>query len=161
MQYHHDLAIVNVEIVPARIEDKEIVRQLLEFNAYEFSRFFDDADVDSHGRFGYRYLNEYWTEPSRHPFLIRVDDRTAGMVLVREGEPHSIAEFLVLPRYRRGRVGTTAARQAFERFVGRWEVHQIPRNEDAVSFWRRAIPVEFTETSDENGTTQRFVIAES
>jgi len=149
---------MHIYLSPARLDDKDIVAHLLEFNAYEFSRFFDDADLDAHGRFGYPYLDRYWTESIRHPFLIRVDDRIAGMVLVREGEPHSIAEFLVLPRYRRGGVGTTADRQTFKLFPGSWEVHQIPGNDDAVAFWRRAIPVEFTDTSDHNGTTQRFVI---
>ena len=142
----------------ARQQHKEVLRQLLEFNAYEFSRFFDDADVDEHGRFGYPYLDDYWTDADRHPFLIDVAGRTAGMALVRSGEPHSVAEFLVLPRYRRSGVGTGAAREIFARFPGRWEVHQIPGNERAVAFWRAAIPVDFSETHDERGTTQHFVM---
>lgn len=85
-----------MRVVAASLADKEVVRQLLEFNAYEFSRS-DGLDVDDHGRFGYRYLDHYWTEPGRHPYVIRADGHIAGMALVREGPPWSIAEFLVLP----------------------------------------------------------------
>jgi predicted acetyltransferase len=138
--------------------DKEILRQLLEFNGYEFSRFFDDAELDAHGRFGYPYLDHYWTEPDRHPFLIMSGEHVAGFTLVRAGDPHSIAEFLVLPKYRRGGIGTTAAREVFAMFPGRWDVHQIAGNDGATAFWRNAIPVEFTETRG-SGHTQHFTIS--
>ena len=145
----------NVAIEQVTFSEKEIVRQLLEFNSYEFSRFVD-ADLDVHGRFGYRWLDHYWTEPGRHPFTIRVGGRIAGLALVREGAPHQIAEFLVMPKYRRAGVGTDAARLIFRRFPGRWEVHQVPGNDAATAFWRRAIPVGFSERTDETGTTQAF-----
>jgi predicted acetyltransferase len=149
---------VDIRIESAGPEQKDAIGRLLEFNMYEFSRFFDDADVDEHGRFGYRYFEHYWLEADRHPFLIRADGRIAGMVLARTGNPHSIAEFLVLPRYRRHGVGLAAARQVFARFPGEWEVHQIPGNAAAVEFWRKAIPAPFTETRVSGGTTQRFAV---
>lgn len=37
------------------------MRQLLELNSYEFSRF-DGADVGPDGRSGYPYLDDYWSE---------------------------------------------------------------------------------------------------
>lgn len=150
-----------VRIVPARADDKEILRQLLEFNAYEFSRYFDDAELNEHGRFGYRYLDLYWTEPERHPFLIRANDHIAGMVLVRADSPRNIAEFLIMPSHRRSGVGIEAARQVFRQFMGSWSIHQVPRNDAAVAFWRRAIPCDFDEVHDENGTTQRFTMPEN
>lgn len=80
------------------------------------------------------------------------------MALVREGPPRSIAEFLIMPKYRRAGVGTAAARDVPLRHPGRWEVRQVPGNEAAVAFWRHAIPSEFTERQDEHGTTQAFTI---
>ena len=149
---------MDVKVVPASLADKEILRQLLEFNAYEFARFFADAGLNEHGRFGYRYLDHYWTEPHRHPFLVRVDQRIGGMVLVASGEPHSINEFLIMPQYRRRGVGMIAAREVFGQFGGAWSVQQVRGNGAAVAFWRRAIPVEFDETDDDAGTTQRFTM---
>lgn len=148
--------IMDVRVIPAELNAKEIIRQLLEFNAYEFAAFFADAELDEHGRFGYRWLDHYWTEADRHPFIIRVDGRIAGMTLVRGTDQLSIAEFLIMPQYRRRNVGLIAARQVFDLFDGEWSVHQVPGNDRATAFWRRAIPVPFTETMDEGGTTQRF-----
>jgi predicted acetyltransferase len=148
----------DVRLVAVGIERKEVVRRLLELNAYDFSRF-TQADVDHDGAFGYRLLDDYWTDPARHPFVIEAAGRIAGLVLVRSGVPSRIAELLVLPRFRRAGIGTSAARQAFALFPGSWEIHEIPGNDAAVQFWRRAIPVTFEETTDADGTTQRFTWA--
>jgi predicted acetyltransferase len=146
-----------VTVETARIEDKEIVRRLLELSAFELSRF-DGSDTDGRAGRGYRYLDAYWLDAARHPFLIRVRGQIAGLCLVREGAPHSIAEFLILPEYPRTGAGTVAARTIFARFPGEWEVREIPGNEAAVAFWRRAIPTEFVETVGADGTVQRFTI---
>ena len=147
----------DVQLVRAGIESKEVVRRLLEFNAYDFSRL-TGADLDRDGQFGYRLFDDYWTDPARHAFLIEVDGHIAGLVLVRQGEPSRVAEFLVLPRFRRVGIGTKAARQAFALFPGSWEIHEIAGNDAAVEFWRRAIPVTFEESIDAEGTTQRFTL---
>ena len=63
----------------------------------------------------------------------------------------------MLPKYRRHGVRTEAGRQVLSRFPGEWITHEVPGNTGAVAFWRRAIPVPFTESSDATGTTQRFV----
>lgn len=101
---------------------------------------------------------EYWAEPGRHPYLIIADDRVAGMALVREGAPHSMAEFLVMPRYRRSGVGTSAAHTVFASFSGLWQVREVAGNDVAVAFWRAVIPYPFTEELDEHGTTQLFTV---
>jgi hypothetical protein len=51
----------DVQLGVARQEDRDVVRQLLELNSYEFSRF-DGADVGPDGRSGYPYLDDYWSE---------------------------------------------------------------------------------------------------
>lgn len=151
--------VVEVQLVRVAVADKEILRQLLEFNAYEFAGLFDGAALNEHGRFGYPWLDNYWTEPERHPFLIRVDGRIGGFALVHGKDSHSVAEFLVMPQYRRRGVGVRAARCLFELFGGEWSVHQVPGNPGALNFWRMAIPVEYSETSDDDGTTQRFTMS--
>jgi predicted acetyltransferase len=147
---------MKVELVAAAESERAVVRRLLELNAHDFSEI-DGRDVGPHGEFGYRYLDHYWTEPDRHPFLIRAEGQIAGVVLIRSGEPHSFGEFFVLRKYRRSGVGRAAAAHAFERFRGAWLVHEVPGNDAAVEFWRRVIPASFDETVDASGTTQRFV----
>jgi predicted acetyltransferase len=144
-----------VEVHVATIDDKPIVAQLLELYAHDFSEF-EDADVDETGRFGYGRLDSYWTESERHPFLIRVDGKLAGVALVRAGKPHDMAEFFVMRKYRRGGVGRDAARAVFAKFPGEWQVRQLNSNPAATAFWRRAIPVPFDEDANDEGPVQHF-----
>lgn len=135
---------INVRLQPVDISDKEVLRQLLELYLYDFSEF-TGSDVDLHGRYGYEYLDHYWTEEDRHPYLLKVNDRTAGFVLVRgKREPtgeliHYMAEFFVMRKYRRRKIGREAAFQAFNRFPGRWRVTEIAENLPAQQFWRQTI----------------------
>ena len=147
----------SVEVVEAAIAEKSVLSRLLELYQHDFSEYVD-ADVDAHGRYGYQYLDHYWTEPDRHPFLFRVDGRWAGFALVRAGTPHDMAEFFVMRKYRRLGVGVQAARALFARFPGEWQVRQVKQNGAATIFWREAIPVGFEEGATESGPVQRFSI---
>lgn len=139
---------MDLEIIPAKEEDKSVLRRLMELYLYDFSEM-DGADVNEAGLFEYDYLDHYWTEEGRHPFLVRVDGKLAGFVLVRqsesrvpgepEGQVHQIAEFFVMRKYRRKGVGKRLACEIFDRFRGRWEVDEIPENLAAQAFWRRVI----------------------
>jgi predicted acetyltransferase len=153
---HHDV----VELVVRRVyrDAAPLLCRLLEFNAYEFSAI-DGRDVGPDGEYGYDYLDLYWIEPDERVALVfEVGGAIAGFALIRLGSPHQVAEFLVLPKFRRRGLGTEAARQVLSRWHGEWITYEVAENEQAVGFWRRAIPVQFTEASDATGTTQRFVI---
>jgi predicted acetyltransferase len=146
-----------VNVIQADIDAKPVVGRLLELYLHDFS-VFTRADVDDEGRFGYDYLDAYWTDSDRKPFLFRVDGRWCGFALVRTGDPHDMAEFFVMRKYRRSGVGITAARDLFARFPGRWQVRQLRANTDATTFWRRAIPVEYREEEIDAGPVQRFEV---
>lgn len=147
---------MEIDVVPAAEEEKPIVRRLLELNSHDFSEI-DGRDLGPHGEYGYQYLDHYWIQSeNRHAFLITVDGMIAGCALVRAGDPHEFGEFFIIRKYRRTGVGTVAAREIFKRFPGEWFVHEISGNDSAVHFWRRAIPTEFQESTDQTGTAQRF-----
>ncbi|MDQ1726621.1 MAG: hypothetical protein QOK14_666 [Frankiaceae bacterium] len=149
---------VDISTDAADEQAKPVLRRLLELNAHEFSAF-DGRDVNEHGEYGYRYLDQYWTEPDhRQAFLIRCDGQIAGFAMVLGGPRQSVSEFFILRKYRRRGVGAAAAQMILRASPGHWVTHQVPGNDDAVAFWRRAIPVPFAETMDANGTTQRFTI---
>jgi len=78
----------HIEVIPARPEQEPILANLLELYAHDFSEF-HDLELGADGRFGYRSLSLYWTEPGRHPFLVRVDGKLAGLVLVKRGSEFS------------------------------------------------------------------------
>ncbi len=160
---------VNIEIQSAQVKDKSILRNLMELYVYDFTEFMQ-WDVDEHGLFGYKYLDHYWTDPDRHPFLIRVSGKLAGFVLVRDmnssnqERTHSIAEFFVLRKYRRQGVGREVARRVFDMFPGQWSVKEIENNHSAQIFWRRVISEytggdfeeEHLQNEKSKGVVQRF-----
>jgi predicted acetyltransferase len=150
--------VTDVEIVPASQQDKHVLRNLMPLYLHDFSEF-NDGDVDEQGRFEYPWLDAYWTDTDRHPFLFRAGDHWAGFALIRTGDPNDVAEFFVLRKYRRHGVGQAAARALFARFPGRWQVRQMAANARATAFWRAAIPVPFTESDLPMGPVQYFSIA--
>ncbi|MBN1373369.1 MAG: GNAT family N-acetyltransferase [Anaerolineaceae bacterium] len=136
---------MNLEVVPAVVEDKIILQHLLELCMHDYSQY-SGEDVDRHGLFGYPYLDHYWTEEGRHAFLFRTNGKLAGFALVRRvvggetGEMMSLmAEFFVLRKYRAKGLGDKAAAELFNRFPGTWRVGQEISNQPAQAFWRKVI----------------------
>lgn len=150
---------MEVTLARAIQSDRDAVGRLLEFNAYEFSRL-DGRSIGSDARYGYRYLDAYWAEPGRFPYLIRADGELAGLALVRRVRADwFLSEFLVLPKFRRTGVGTQAARHLFSAHQGSWRVHQVAHHDQATQFWRHAIPVTFCEDLEsDGGITQSFTV---
>lgn len=169
------MAEVSVEV--ARPEEKEVVANLFQLYTHDFSEHWSGmttGELQDDGRFApYAYLDSYWTDPGRVPFLVRVDGKLAGFVLLNDhahsGRPveRNVAEFFVVRKHRRGGVGVTAAQAVFSRYPGVWEAAIARRNTGALAFWRKAIgshrdvhDVEETDvaTADWNGPIIRFRI---
>lgn len=139
---------MNIDISPASIPEKPILRRLMELYEYDFSEF-DAADVGPTGLYDYPYLDHYWVEPEhgeRHPFLVRVDGNLAGFVLVArynyltgKKDTWVMAEFFIMRKYRRRGVGEHVARYIFDQFPGPWQVGQISENQPAIAFWHKVI----------------------
>jgi predicted acetyltransferase len=139
-----------VRIVPAALEQTPILANLLELYVHDFSEFYP-VELGQDGRFGYKHLHDYWTEPDRHPFLITVGDKLAGFALVKKAsallsdagvaaEPvWDMAEFFIVRAHRRRSVGLLAAHQVWRMFPGQWQVRVMYSNRTAVHFWQRTI----------------------
>lgn len=133
-----------IELVEVTVEEKEILKNLLEKYDYEFSQY-DHRDVNALGYYGYDYLDYYWTEEGRYPFFIKVDGKLAGFVMVGnymevfKDANYNMAEFFVMYKYRNQGVGTYAANKIFEMFKGVWELKRHPKNTASVKFWDKVI----------------------
>ena len=64
----------------------------------------------------------------------------------------------MLRKYRGRDVSVAAARAVFAQFPGEWQVRELAANARATKFWRRAIPVPFTEDTNDQGPVQHFHI---
>jgi len=140
---------MQIDVVRAAADQEPVIANLLELYAHDFSEFID-LKIGVDGRFGYKPLPLYWRDSNRFPFLVRANGDLAGFVLVQKGSAVSgaadiwdMAEFFVLRRYRKQRVGLMVAHSIWQMFPGRWEVRISERNSVAQSFWQRAVS-EFT-----------------
>lgn len=136
---------MNISIEPILIEQKSVFVQMMELYSYDFSEFSDD-DINEYGYFGYSRIDDYWNEKGRYPFFIRANGKLAGLVLVRScceyndlPDPHNIAEFFVMKKYRHKGVGKAAAVKVFDMFPGGWEVSQWSNNLPARKFWEKVV----------------------
>jgi predicted acetyltransferase len=145
-----DQKVSSVRIVPAAHEQEPILANLLELYIHDFSEF-QPIDLGPDGRFGYKSLPDYWSHPDHHPFLITVEDKLAGLALVKKERAlsaddqvggHSVwdmAEFFVVRGHRRRGVALAAAHQVWRLFPGPWQVRVMQSNRPALNFWQRAV----------------------
>ncbi|MDE7302973.1 MAG: GNAT family N-acetyltransferase [Oscillospiraceae bacterium] len=151
---------MNISIEPILLEQKSVFVQMMELYKYDFSEFSDD-DINEYGYFGYSHIDDYWNEEGRYPFFIRVDEKLAGLVLVRSCceynnliNPHNIAEFFVMKKYRHKGVGKEVSMKIFDIFPGGWEISQWSNNLPAQKFWKKVV-AEYT-----NGKYDTFTVPE-
>ncbi len=136
---------MDIHVESILYEQKSVFIQMLELYLYDFSEF-SNADINEYGYFGYKHIDDYWNEEGRYPFFIRVNGKLAGLVLVRSccehnhlPNPHNIAEFFVMKKYRQKGVGRMAATMIFDMFHDGWEVSQWINNVPAQNFWGKVI----------------------
>lgn len=142
-------AIERVMLAEVPAERKSTVENLVQLYLHDFSEFAaigtGHGEVDEEGRFPYRWLDSYWREEGRLPFTIQADDHLAGFALINRWSAlarpldQAVAEFFVLRKYRRSRVGSRAAQLLFARCPGQWEVPVAWYNQPALSFWRKVV----------------------
>jgi predicted acetyltransferase len=136
---------MNIEIVTIKLEEKDILSNLLELYLYDFSEF-TGFDLGIDGRYNYKYRDNYWMESNRFPLFIKIDDKIAGFVLInlknpetKEKDIHTIAEFFVMKKYRLMGVGKNVANQVFDKFHGKWEIMSLTSNIIARQFWKKVV----------------------
>jgi predicted acetyltransferase len=135
----------HVEVIPAAADQLPVLANLLELYAHDFSEF-HEVEIGADGRFGYKDLPLYWSEPDRHPFFLQVDGSLAGFALVKRMLPDAgdeivwdMAEFFVVRGQRRRGIGVLAAKEVWRRFPGRWQVRIMEANDAGRLYWQRAV----------------------
>ena len=122
----------------AQIDDQPIVRSQLKHYLEELSTF---GSVEE----AYPYLDDYWKDPTRWPYLIEVGDEPVGFTFINRWSPsgrgtdYSVAEFYIAPEWRRHGHGMYAAIQVFQEHPGQWELSFSNANINAKAFWLAVI----------------------
>ncbi len=136
---------MKLELLEAKEKDKNVIYNLMQLYTYELSFFEDNTtnfELLENGLFKMnKYIDLYWKEEERHPYILKCDGKIAGFVLERFNEEgnNEIAEFFVLNKYRQYGVGTFMANEMFNKYKGKWEIRTLLKNKRAQDFWRRVI----------------------
>lgn len=124
---------------------KDTLFRLLQYSLFEES-ISDGNDMNDEALFEYPWFELYFTEEEREAYFIKEQGtgRLLGFVMVnthmeKRSPGHSIAEFMVLPKFRRNNIGKKAAVTCFDMHIGNWEVSPSCGSNQAYLFWKNVI----------------------
>ena len=136
---------MSVNIARASLVQKYWIREELQSYLAELSRF-ADIDKNAKGQYDYPYLDHYWRQPDRHPFIIYLDNEPVGFLLVREDQDPAngsslteIAELYILPAFRQCSIASSAVRDVLGYFPGNWRATVFLGNDVVYCFWMQLI----------------------
>lgn len=100
---------MEIKLDRVKRSEKNVLYRLLQYSLFEES-LTDGNEMNEEAVFEYRWFDDYFVEEVREAYLIREEetDKLLGFVMINPylqkiNCGHSIAEFMVLPKYRRNR----------------------------------------------------------
>jgi len=128
---------MSVEI--ASTDEQPFIYMMLQSYLRELAEF-EDIPRNESGEYEYPYLNYYWTENTRWPYLFYFDGKIAGFALVRlENETYIIAEFTIFMEYRGYGFGLVFAEELIQKHPGKWNIEYDINNATANDFWNKLV----------------------
>ena len=120
---------------------KDIMKNLLDEYLTELAEFDPHITFDENGKPIYKWFDCYWQEADRFPFFYIIDGEIAGMAMIRAvGElGYEVAEFYVLPKYRKNGNALWFAEELIKMFEGQIEIGTRIANTRAVKFWTKFV----------------------
>ena len=135
-------------------DNKKVLYNLLQYSLFEES-LYDGNEMNNEGVFEYEYFDNYFTDKDRYAFFVKEKEsnKLLGFVMIntyvqKSTNGHSIAEFMILPKYRNKQIGKKTAFKCFDMFKGNWEVSPSYGSKQAYSFWKKVID-EYTNNNDD------------
>lgn len=111
------MAALNIQTIIASADQESIIAQLYELYTYEMTDLVD-FDIKDNGYYSYDDLFLYWKESNRQPYLVWVNNKLAGFVLIQKGLPvgtdpgvWDVAEFFIMRKFRNKGIGQYVAQQ--------------------------------------------------
>ena len=127
------------------IKDKDILYRLLQYSLFEES-LNDGNEMNLNAIFEYKYFDRYFTDTDRIAYFIKdkSDNKLLGFVMIntymqKYEDGHSIAEFMVIPKYRKNKIGKRVAFECFDMYKGNWTIKAVPSSPIAENFWTKTV----------------------
>ena len=129
-------------LIYVKEREREQLWNLLQKYLCELSPYFD-LEGDGKGNYPYEHFDEYFSDPTRRAYIIYDGDSVAGFVMLNKvsdfGEDidHAVAEFFILPKFRRTGLGSDIFLVLRKQFKGQWEIRYHVDNVPAAAFWTK------------------------
>lgn len=140
----NEINLAEVQLERVTESTRQALWNLLQYLLFETSPSGKNV-ANEDGSFDYKYFSNYLTDNDRDAYLIKSKTgELMGFVMINQylqkiKTGHSIAEFLVLPRFRRNGVGSEVAKRCFAMYPGNWEVSPADGSDSAYKFWKTVI----------------------
>lgn len=145
---------MNIYLDRVKENKKDTLYRLLQFSLFEESQT-DGNEMNEEAIFEYKYFDSYFYDNKRDAFFIREKEKNKllGFAMINthmeiKEKGHSIAEFMVIPKYRRNKIGKKAVNMCFDMYDGIWEVSPSKDSITAYNFWKNVID-EYTNKNNE------------
>ncbi|PPE03408.1 GNAT family N-acetyltransferase [Holospora curviuscula] len=141
-----------VSIIQETMDDYPCIQNMARFYVYDLSRecgsISSDWAMPEDGLYESFDFKNYFEEPSRKAYLVKVYDEIAGFVLLNQATEDAtntwnMGEFFIIAKFQGVGIATRVAKQIWNMHPGMWEVSVIPNNKSALKFWGKSIS-EFT-----------------
>ncbi len=136
---------MNVKLDRVKSSEKDVLFRLLQYSLFEES-LNDFNEMNQDGFFEYKYFDSYFNNSNRDALFIKEceSDKLLGFVMINDyiqknGTGHSIAEFMIIPKYRRNKIGKKVAFDCFNLYKGYWEISPSFGSDIAYKFWKNVI----------------------
>ena len=136
---------IQYKLERVKIEDKDILYRLVQYSLFEES-LTDLNEMNSEAIFEYKWFDNYFEDENREAYFIKEQDsnKLLGFAMVnkymqKSKDGHSIAEFMIIPKYRRLKIGKRVAIELFNMHKGIWEVKPSYDSKSAFLFWKSVI----------------------
>lgn len=150
---------MNIALEKVEAEKKDILFRLLQYSLFEES-IKDGNCMGEDALFAYPWFEDYFMGKEKRAYFIKEREigTLLGFVMIdiymkRNVRGHSITEFMIVPKFRRNKIGTKAANMCFDMHKGIWEVSPSYGSRQAYLFWKSVVD-EYTsgENSYEDGS---------
>ena len=138
----------NIKLKKIESKDKSILQNLFQLYMHDITASLP-MDVNEHGLFEYNYIDYYFTDENRYAYLIYIEDKIAGFVLIddefmvldnKENKPrYDFSEMFILNAYKKKGYGEIVVKRIFDMYKGNWEIRPVPRSEGAKRFWLKVV----------------------
>ena len=136
---------IQYKLERVKTEDKEILYRILQYSLFEESMT-DLNEMNSEAIFEYKWFDNYFEDENREAYFIKEQgsNKLLGFAMVNQymqknKDGHSIAEFMIIPKYRRLKIGKRVAIELFNLHKGIWEVKPSYDSKSAFLFWKNVI----------------------